>query len=69
MTPPPVPIQTDPADDVMIYMTREEYDAARARALAELGLTYDQLADQARRRDFLNGRARELWVIIGEAED
>jgi hypothetical protein len=52
----------------MIYMSRKEYEEARSRALADLGMTYEELADEARRRDFSSGRARALWVMIGEAE-
>jgi hypothetical protein len=49
-------------------MSPEEYHGARKRALAELGMTYDELAEEARRRDFSSGIARELWVMIGEPE-
>ncbi len=51
----------------VIEMSREEYEAAKGRALKELGLTYDELRDQARRRDFSSPRAHRLWVMIGGA--
>lgn len=64
MAPPPVPAQTR-TDDEPIRMTREEWDQAKRRALAELGMTFEDLAEEARRREFRNARARRLWVIIG----
>lgn len=46
-------------------MSRAEYRAARKKALKSVGLTYDQLAEQARRREFSSPRAQKLWVAIG----
>jgi hypothetical protein len=49
-------------------MTPAEWEHARSRALAELGMSYEELADEARQRDFRSRRARTLWVIIGEPQ-
>ncbi|MEJ3745143.1 hypothetical protein WEI85_17835 [Actinomycetes bacterium KLBMP 9797] len=50
------------------YYTDEEYEAAKERALAKLGLTYEELADQARRRDFCSDSAQLTWVAFGAKE-
>jgi hypothetical protein len=49
----------------VIQMSRVEYERARDAALAELGLTYDELAAQARSGRFQSLRARKLWLAIG----
>lgn len=46
-------------------MNAAEWKAAVARALADLKLTYDELAEQARKRDFSSTNALKLWVAIG----
>ncbi|GGL32952.1 hypothetical protein GCM10014719_37740 [Planomonospora parontospora subsp. antibiotica] len=51
-------------DFVIIDLTHEEYVRARRQALDELGLSYEQLAEQARRRDFSSPDARSLWLRI-----
>lgn len=53
-------------DDIVVELSREEYLAARERALSKLGLTWEELKDQARRHDFDNASAAHLWLIIGE---
>jgi len=55
------------ADDVVVEVTEAEFHAAASKALARLGLTYGQLEDQARRRDFVSAQAQSLWVSIGGA--
>ena len=52
-------------DDSVIEMTVEEFHASARRALADVGLSYRELAGQARRRDFDSARAHVLWVSIG----
>lgn len=54
-------------DDVVIEVTEAEFHAAVRTALARLGLTYAELEDQARRRDFTSAQAHSLWVSIGGA--
>lgn len=54
-------------DDIVIEVTEAEFHAAASKALARLGLTYAQLEDQARRRDFTTAQAHSLWVSIGGA--
>lgn len=58
--------QPDSGDVEIIELTPTEYERAVANALGDLGLTYDQLADQARRADFTSLRARQLWLLIGD---
>lgn len=52
-------------DDPLIVVSEAEFEAAAQRALADLGLTYDQLAEQARRGGFSSSQAHALWVSIG----
>ncbi|MFE4701434.1 hypothetical protein ACFRIC_30670 [Streptomyces sp. NPDC056738] len=54
-------------DDVVVEVTTEEFHAAVRGSLARLGLTYAELEDQARRRDFTSAQAQSLWVSIGGA--
>jgi hypothetical protein len=49
----------------VIEMSRAEYERARDAALEELGLTYAELAAQARTGRFSSLRARKLWLAIG----
>lgn len=53
------------AEVEVIKMSRSEYERARDAALKELGLTYDELAAQARAGRFTSLRARKLWLAIG----
>lgn len=59
-------MQQDP-DDVVIEVTEAEFCVAARTSLARLGLTYAELEDQARRRDFTSAQAQVLWVSIGGA--
>lgn len=52
-------------DDTVVTMTQEAFETAARRALADLGLTYRELAEQAQRREFSSERAHLLWVSIG----
>lgn len=54
-----------PDGDKVIDFTLEEVQAAAQRELGKLDLTYDQLADQAKHRDFESAQANSLWVAIG----
>lgn len=49
----------------VIEVSRAEYRRARDTALRELGLTYEELAAQARSGRFSSLRARKLWLAIG----
>jgi hypothetical protein len=49
----------------MLHMTGTQWRLAKRRALGEVGMTYEELADCARRRDYPSSRARVLWVVIG----
>ncbi|HZN71523.1 MAG TPA: hypothetical protein VFC00_07555 [Micromonosporaceae bacterium] len=46
-------------------MSAAEWKAAVKRGLDRIGLTYDELADQAKTRDFSSVEALKLWVAIG----
>ena len=46
------------------YWTEEELEAAKQQALGELGLTYEELARQAREDDFQSTAARNVWVFL-----
>jgi predicted ATPase len=50
--------------DPVTTMTAAEWKASIARALARLGLSYDDLRDMARRQDFSSTEARKLWLAI-----
>jgi hypothetical protein len=58
------PHRVTPAVEVGV-MSAAEWKSAVQRALAELKLTYDQLAEQARTRNFSSVEAMKLWVAIG----
>lgn len=52
-------------DDVVVELTTAEYEIAKGNALRRVGLTYDQLADQARQHDFESSQAQAVWSVIG----
>ncbi|MGW2048613.1 hypothetical protein ACWCPF_26030 [Streptomyces sp. NPDC001858] len=60
---------TDHDDETVIVVTAEEFREAARQALAELGLTYAELKEQARLRDFASSQAHALWVSIGGTVD
>ena len=62
-----IPVDQPDPDDVITEVTEAEFHAAARASLAELGLTYAELEDQARRRDFVSSQAQSLWVSIGGA--
>jgi hypothetical protein len=49
----------------MYHPTPEQWDAFIQRWLDELGLTREQLAQQAETNDFQNLSARMLWFHVG----
>jgi hypothetical protein len=53
---------------VVTEMSQGEWKIAVDEALARLQLTYQQLADMARRREFSSVEAHKLWVSIGDSE-
>ncbi|PWU50153.1 hypothetical protein DLJ47_24600 [Micromonospora sp. S4605] len=55
---------TQPAVEVT-ELTDEEWRLAGKRGLARLGLTFDQLAEQARKRRFQDVEALKLWQVLG----
>lgn len=59
----------DHDDDTVIIVTEEEFREAAHHALADLGLTYAELEEQARTRDFSSPDAHALWVSIGGTVD
>ncbi|MCT9078795.1 hypothetical protein [Streptomyces fulvoviolaceus] len=56
-------------DETVIVVTAEEFRVAAQQALDELGLTYAELEEQARCRDFSSAQAHSLWVSIGGTVD
>jgi len=52
-------------DDLVIMLSDDEFHAAASQALDDLGLTYAELEQQARDRDFSSAQAHALWVSIG----
>lgn len=59
----------DHDDDDVIVLSDEDFHAAAAEALSSLGLTYAELEEQARSRDFTSAQAHALWVSIGGTVD
>jgi hypothetical protein len=59
----------DHDDDTVIVATESEFREAATSALRALGLTYTELAEQARQRDFTSAAAHALWVSIGGTVD
>lgn len=53
------------ADVEVIKLSRAEYDRTVKAELRRLGLSYNQLAEQARTRQFTSEDARRLWLAIG----
>ena len=60
---------SDHDDDVITELSEEEFREAAYAALDRIGLTYAELRDMARRRDFSSAQAQSLWVSIGGALD
>lgn len=52
-------------EPVHIEVTREEFEEGKRLTLERLGLTYEELEDMARRRDFVSTAAHVAWVAIG----
>lgn len=57
-----------PRRDVVHRPTPQEWRDGVERELKALGLSYAELAEQARNRDFQSPEAMNLWVIIGEPQ-
>jgi hypothetical protein len=54
------------ADDIeVIRMTAVEWDQALTNSLNTLGLTWEQLTEQAKMGDFSSLKARQLWLMAG----
>jgi hypothetical protein len=62
---PPVPAATERPTIEFVEADSAEWKQSVRDALAELGLTYEQLAEQARTGHFTSHRARRLWVFAG----
>lgn len=56
---------TDQPEPIVYDLDAAEWDDAVTHGLQRLGLTYDQLADQAQRGEFSSVEARKLWIAIG----
>lgn len=53
-------------DNDVQFVTSEQDLAARDEALAQLGLTWEALKEQARTGNFSSERARAVWDAFGE---
>jgi hypothetical protein len=53
----------------IIEMSQAEWDAAVQQSLDRLHLTYEELREMARRRDFTSWDARKLWLVTGEQDE
>lgn len=60
--------QPEPTEVAVHRPTAHQWRQARDRALAEAGLTYPELAEQARTRSFQSPQALILWVTFGDEE-
>ncbi len=58
-----------PDDDIeVIVLSPEEWDKALQKSLSKLGLTWEQLVDQAKTDDFSSLDARKLWLMAGRRD-
>lgn len=55
-----------PDGAMVVELTVEEFHAAARRTLADLGLTYAELAGQARGHRLDSARACMVWSCIGD---
>ncbi|MDO0935229.1 hypothetical protein ACWD4O_25645 [Streptomyces sp. NPDC002623] len=60
---------TDQGDARYEELSYDEWHAGALAALEELGLTYAELKEQARNRDFSSAQAHALWSLIGGTLD
>ena len=51
---------------VVEELTPEEWNAAVEAALARVGVTREELKQQASEGNFVSTEARKLWYLIGE---
>ena len=54
----------DPVEVEVVDVTQEEYEAAARTALADAGLTLDDLATRARRNELDSGYLQALWYAV-----
>lgn len=62
---PPLAAQVSEEDVEVVVLTPAEQRRAVQRALNELGLTREELREQARQGRFVSVRAQQLWVATG----
>ncbi|MEU2610623.1 hypothetical protein ABZ570_03415 [Micromonospora sp. NPDC007271] len=53
-------------DSPVVVMNPAEWRENAQAALKRLGLSYEDLQQQARDRNFVSTAARKLWVLIGD---
>lgn len=49
-----------------ITMTPSEWAEAKREALADLGMSWEELLREAATRDFRSYEAQQVWMILGE---
>jgi hypothetical protein len=54
----------DLAESEVVDVTQEEYEAAARTALADAGLTLDDLATRARHNELGSGYLQALWYAV-----
>jgi hypothetical protein len=69
----PGPLRTKPCeecaamDEVEVFeLSAEEWEAAKNRALASIGLTYEELEQQAKSGVFESFKHRKVWHVVRE---
>jgi hypothetical protein len=63
--PPPPPHAAPAPTEGDTVMSVEEWREAGARALKRLGISYAELEDQAKNKNFASTAARKLWMLVG----
>jgi hypothetical protein len=56
--------QVDHVEAEVVHLTQEEYEAAAEAALADAGVTFDDLATRARRNELGSGYLQALWYAV-----
>lgn len=51
-----------------VEMTPEQWVVAKREALDELGMTWDELREEARTHRFRSYEAQQVWMVLGGQE-
>lgn len=58
-------VHGDGDSEVFISFTKKEWRRTANARLRDLGLTYEELQQQAKDQNFVSTAARKLWIFIG----